>query len=258
MPIGRWSARGSRGCLVAALVTAAACGEPESLRESLSRLPQDTTRPARAEPEPPVDTSTFAMPGSAALPDSAGIFEPVPAAPIERDTLSIGLTPGEPMDTRPWIPESSTLPPALAPGWSTGILESSGSGAGMTTLESVRTARNDGFDRVVLEFASGRVPSYRVEYVDPPVRQCGSGQPVPLRGDAWLRIRLEPSQAHDERGRPTVEDRARDADLPLLRELRLICDYEGQVEWVLGLSSPNPFRVTQLGSPARLVVDVSH
>ena len=82
-----------------------------------------------------------------------------------------------------------------------------GEGSAMTVLESVRTARNDGYDRIVFEFEEGRSPGFRVEFVELPVRQCGSGQPVPLRGDTWLRVRLEPSQAHDDRGRATVRDR---------------------------------------------------
>ena len=258
MPTGRWAMRRGWACVVAVTLGSTSCGgDSESLRDALARLPQDTTRPAEPE-EVVVDSLVFAMPGAEALPDSAGFIDSIPAAPIEQDTTPFRLTPGEPADTRPWIPEprSDSLP--LAPEWTTDLRESSGSEARMATLESVRTARNDGFDRVVLEFEAGRTPGYRVEYVDRPVRQCGSGQPVPLRGDAWLRIRLEPAQAHYDRGRPTVENRARSSDLPLLRELRLICDYEGQVEWVLGLASPNPFRVTQLNSPARLLVDVRH
>jgi len=43
-----------------------------------------------------------------------------------------------------------------------------------------------------------------------------------------------------------------------VRELRLICDYEGQVEWIIRLTRPAPFRVTELSAPARLVLDVPH
>lgn len=255
MAMGRWKLRRLYAC---ALVTVLGCSsqesDAESLREALARLPRDTTEPVRVQEAN--DSPTVTMPDSETLPDSAGFFNPPPTAPVERDTTPIRLTPGPPTDTRPWIPGVDSL--ALSPEWGVDLRESEGAGERMTTLESVRTARNDGFDRLVFEFERGRVPGYRIEYVEQPVRQCGSGQPVQLRGDAWLRVRLEPSQAHDDRGRPTVQDRARSADLPLVRELRLICDYEGQVEWVLGLASPNPFRVTQLNSPARLVVDVRH
>ncbi|MBA4159064.1 MAG: hypothetical protein H0X65_16535, partial [Gemmatimonadetes bacterium] len=47
-------------------------------------------------------------------------------------------------------------------------------------------------------------------------------------------------------------------DYPVLKQLTLICDFEAQVEWVLGVSSPNRFRVIELHEPARLVVDVRH
>lgn len=242
-------------CVLAALLGCSSQDrDAESLRDALARLPRDTTTPEAEEMV--VDTPEYAVAESEALPDSVGFFDLPGAVPIEPDTTPIRLTPGPPRDTRPWIPTPDSA--ALGREWTVGLREESGDGVGMATLESVRTARNDGFDRVVFEFEAGKTPGYRVEYVDRPVRQCGSGQAVPLRGDAWLRVRLEPSQAHDDRGRPTVRDRARSADLPVLRELRLICDYEGQVEWVLGVASPNHFRVTQLNSPARLVVDVRH
>ena len=248
----------------AVLVVLGGCADPEadqrSLREGLANLPRDTTTPTpEIVEEAPLltDTMAFGLPSSASLPDSASFLDDTLALSIEPDTTPIRLRPGPPQDTRPWIPGGrDTLP--LSPEWTAGPVEEGNEASRMTTLESVRTARNDGFDRVVFEFESGRVPGYRIEYVDMPVRQCGSGQVVPLRGDAWLRVRLEPSQAHDDRGRPTVQDRSRTADLPVLRELRLICDYEGQVEWVLGMAAPNAFRVVELNAPARLVVDVRH
>jgi hypothetical protein len=249
------------GVAIVLLASLGGCGDSrrdqQSLRDALARLPQDTTTPVREEEPAVQDTFVAADPGSLSLPDSVGLLEEPAAVIIEADTTPGRLTPGPPQDTRPWIPERNDSLP-LAPEWTADLRQGGGEGVRMATLESVRTARNDGYDRVVFEFEAGRTPGYRVEYVDRPVRQCGSGQVVPLRGDAWLRIRLEPSQAHDDRGRPTVEDRARTANLPVLRELRLICDYEGQVEWVLGLTSPNPFRVVELTSPARLVLDVRH
>src|SRR5690606_31900037 len=102
---------------------------------------------------------------------------------------------------------------------------------------------------VVFQFEGGRTPGYRVERAEPPIRQCGSGQVVQVEGNDWLRVRLEPSQAHDERGRPTVRERSRRLDLPAVREMRLICDYEGQVEWIIRLAGPAPFRVTELSAP---------
>lgn len=137
-----------------------------------------------------------------------------------------------------------------------GIIERKAGGAGVAILRAVRTAAHPSFDRVVFEFEEGVLPGYHVEYIDRPVRQCGSGKVVPLAGDGWLRIRLEPARAHTEQGEATITDRERRPNHPNLKELKLVCDFEAQVEWVLGLGSPNRYRVLELRNPARLVVDV--
>lgn len=232
--------------------------ERRALQEALARLPQDTSTPVQEEvveqPDPglPIDTSLFGLSPDTVIDDStSNAAEVVPAEP---DTGGPRLRPGPPQDTAPWIPVRDSLP--LSPEWTTEPRVGEGTGAQMTVLESVRSASANGYDRIVFEFRSGRLPGYRVHQVNPPVRQCGSGQVVPLEGDDWLRVSLEPSQAHDDRGRPTVRERSQRVDLPILRELRLICDYEGQVEWILRLDSEAPFRVTQLRNPARIVIDV--
>ncbi|HWM94790.1 MAG TPA: hypothetical protein VN493_28815 [Thermoanaerobaculia bacterium] len=124
-------------------------------------------------------------------------------------------------------------------------------------LREVRAASQQGFDRVVFEFEGSAVPGYRVEYVDEAV-QCGSGETVQVAGSSWLQVRLTPANAHTEAGEPTVRERERHLDLPVLKELESTCDFEAEVTWVLGLASRRPYRVQELSSPARLVVDVGH
>ncbi|HMJ15240.1 MAG TPA: hypothetical protein VK524_27685 [Polyangiaceae bacterium] len=126
-----------------------------------------------------------------------------------------------------------------------------------TRLSSVRSARHAGFDRVVFEF-DGLVPGYHVEYVDKPVRRCGSGDPTAVAGDAWLEVRMTPADAHDSEGKGLVAERERQLDLTALKELEQTCDFEAHVTWVFGLASPNRYRVLELSAPARLVVDVKH
>ena len=142
--------------------------------------------------------------------------------------------------------------------WTAGIVESEHAVAGAALLTDVRTSANEGFDRVVLEFENDRIPSYHIEYVDRPIVQCGSGEAVPVDGERWLAVRLETANAHTEEGQPTVLERSSRPDLPILRQLTLTCDFEAQVEWVLGVASPNRYRVMELVEPARLVVDVRH
>lgn len=145
---------------------------------------------------------------------------------------------------------------ASVPEWTVGIIDGR-FGAPATTLIAVRTAIHDGFDRTVFEF-SDRVPGYHTEYIDRPVRKCASGNVTQLAGDGWLEVRMYPVHAHTEEGRPTVAERERMPGLPVLAELELTCDFEALVTWVVGVESPNRYRVHELGSPPRLVVDVRH
>jgi hypothetical protein len=117
-----------------------------------------------------------------------------------------------------------------------------------------------GYDRVVFEFAGDSVPGYHVEYATTTVRRCGSGDPVAIAGAARLVVRFEPAQAHDAQGNATPAERDRALGLPAVREMKLVCDFEGQVEWVLGVAGGGawPYRVSELTRPARLVVDIRH
>jgi D-alanyl-D-alanine dipeptidase len=87
---------------------------------------------------------------------------------------------------------------------------------------------------------------------------CGSGEAVWLAGDGWLRVSFDATQAHDDQGRSTVAYRGRVVDLPIIKEVQNTCDFGGEVTWVLGVSSPNHYRVLELKHPTRLVVDIKH
>lgn len=154
-------------------------------------------------------------------------------------------------------PAAAPVPPGGPPFEGTvGVTEQRRPGVEMTTLRAVSTGEQAGFDRVVFTFDGTALPGYRVEYVGRPIRQCGSGNAVDVPGQGWLRVRFEPSRAHDDAGNATITDRNRAPGLSNLVALRLTCDFEGQVEWVLGLNSPEPYRVLELSNPARIVVDV--
>lgn len=139
-----------------------------------------------------------------------------------------------------------------------GIVDVPSPGGRVATLVEVETGRHPTYDRIVFTFVGDVLPGYHLEYVDRPVRRCGSGQPVELPGDGWLEVRLEPAAAHDEGGRPTVEERRLAPAHPAVLEAVLTCDFEAVVIWVLAVESPNRYRVLELEEPSRLVVDVRH
>jgi len=125
-------------------------------------------------------------------------------------------------------------------------------------LRAVETGSGPGYDRVVFVFAGDSAPGYHVEYARAPVRRCGSGDPVSLAGGQQVVVRFEPARAHDEHGNPAPGKRDRALGLPAVKEMKLVCDFEGQVEWVLGVAGALPYRVSELTGPARVVLDVRH
>jgi hypothetical protein len=131
---------------------------------------------------------------------------------------------------------------------------------GMRTalLQTIQADPHADYDRVVLEFAADSAPGYHVAYADTPARECGSGDVVQVAGEAQLLVRIEPARAHTEDSTPTAVARHATPSLTVVREMKLICDFEGQVEWVLGLAASHPYRVLEPSGAARLVIDVRH
>ena len=119
----------------------------------------------------------------------------------------------------------------------------------------MRTAIHEGYERIVFEF-DGPLPGYHIEYVDQPVRQCGSGDVVDLPGDAWLSIKFVPAYAHTEAGEASVAERDLILNERNLKRIKLICDFEAVVEWVAAVAAPAHFRVLELTLPERLVIDL--
>ena len=130
---------------------------------------------------------------------------------------------------------------------------------GVALLSAVRTGRQENFERVVFELSDQGlgIPAYHVEYIDKPLIECGSGEQVFPEGDAWLEVRMEPLDAHTQEGQPTVPHRpVRTTGLENVTALYLTCDFEAVTTLVIAVRSPGRFRVFDLESPRRIVVDV--
>ena len=126
-------------------------------------------------------------------------------------------------------------------------------------LTAVRVARQEGYDRVVFEF-TGDTPGYDVRYVDKPVTEDPSGNPVALAGDHALSVRMTPASGvrFDPGGYTETYTGPKRIPGPgsEITEVVEAGDFEAQSTWVIGLRDKVDFRVSTLTSPTRIVVDV--
>jgi len=123
-------------------------------------------------------------------------------------------------------------------------------------LREVRAARNQGFDRAVFEFADG-VPEYMVGYVNPPILG-DDDKPVHMSGKAFIEVRFRCYYGENDpekifKGYPQGK-----LNLPALLEIKDSYWFEALQIYALGARKQTPFRVQQLSSPARLVIDIKH
>jgi hypothetical protein len=144
-------------------------------------------------------------------------------------------------------------------GATTGPVSGATSFSETALLEHIATGRHEGFDRVVFRFRNG-VPGYRIEYVQPPLREDGSGNRVEVEGDAFAVVRMEPASGFDLTTAEgelvyTGPRRIPGSGTSVVREVVRTGDFEAVLSWAVGLSDRVDFRVLTLENPARLVVD---
>ena len=127
---------------------------------------------------------------------------------------------------------------------------------GSPKLVGLRAGRHASFDRVVFQL-DGPIPSYHsVRYV-PVVRLDGSGDPLRLRGTAFLEVVVR-APTHDQDYRPVLTPTRLRPDLPVLREVNAPGSFEGQTTAGIGVSQRVGFRVLELTNPTRIVIDLAH
>jgi hypothetical protein len=142
---------------------------------------------------------------------------------------------------------------------STGTITAPAEMAETALLERVAVAGHDGYDRVVFQFRNG-VPGYQVRYVEPPLREDGSGNVVNLDGVAFVVIRMEPASGFDlsvPEGEMiyTGPRRLPGTGTSVVREIVRTGDFEAVLTWAVGLDARVPYRVLTLDDPSRIVVD---
>ncbi|MGZ4397420.1 MAG: AMIN-like domain-containing (lipo)protein, partial [Gaiellaceae bacterium] len=146
-------------------------------------------------------------------------------------------------------------------GASTGPVDGQAQIQGTALLERVDLARHEGYDRVVFQFRNG-LPGYRVAYAEAPLHEDGSGKPVPVAGNYFVVVRMEPASGFDlgtGDGKLVYTGPRRlagsGAGTSEVSEIVRTGDFEAVLTWAVGLVDRVDFRVTTLSDPARLVVD---
>jgi len=125
-------------------------------------------------------------------------------------------------------------------------------------LERVAVGRHEGYDRVVFQFQGEGVPGYRVAYVEPPLKEDGSGNPVSVAGNAFVVVRMEPASGFDlntGEGVLVYKGPKRLEGASVVKEVVRTGDFEAVLSWAIGLEQKVDFRVTTAASPSRLIVD---
>jgi hypothetical protein len=193
----------------------------------------------------------------------------VPPTPTTA-TPTVAPTTAAPTTARPSPTASPTPSPSPSPiATGTGAPPpacptlSGGDASAQAQLTAVRAAHQTGFDRVVFEFGPTNpsigtyaLPPYEVSVVSQFVGG-GSGRTVPVDGNAFLQIRFRNASTVDpSTGAQTYSQTDLHPALPLVRNVKMIDDFERVMTWGLGLEHIACAKISQLSSPIRLVVDL--
>ena len=129
---------------------------------------------------------------------------------------------------------------------------SGGAQSTSATVYDVKVAHHNGYDRLVIGFPTANsMPAYQLtrQATSTFIRDA-SGQPVTLHGSAGIRVVLRNTDIVS--GAPSDLK----SNLPEIREVAQIGDFERVVSYGVGLATAACFRVLELSGPTRLVIDV--
>lgn len=125
------------------------------------------------------------------------------------------------------------------------------------TVVDIRVGEHDGFDRVVYEMGGTGTPGWRVKYVDAATQE-GSGKPVDIKGAAVIQVLIDGSAYPFDSG---VEQYSGPNPVPgvggVVTEVNGSNVFEGVTQSFIGVTEKQPFTVTTLSDPPRVVVDVA-
>jgi hypothetical protein len=122
-------------------------------------------------------------------------------------------------------------------------------------VDAVRTGTHTGYDRVTIEFNNGEPANVDMSpHSGTTFTQGASGQQVTLQGSTGMLVIIHGADEHTAYS-GSVDFKTGYA---VLVELRQVEDFEGTVQWGLGLSKAACYRAFYLTNPARLVIDIQN
>jgi hypothetical protein len=196
-------------------------------------------------PQPDVATSPTATPS----PTASRSPSPTTAA------SALPTATARPSASPTTVPASPGSSPAAACPRSTG-----GTAGNQAQLVAVRVAHQPGFDRLVFEFGQSTapgpfgMPAYSVEATNS--LSGPSGQPVTIAGSALFGARFQNASTQNPNGTPSYTG---STDIkpttPLIKEVRLVEDFERVLLWGVGLEHLACPTKLELTGPFRLVLD---
>jgi hypothetical protein len=121
-------------------------------------------------------------------------------------------------------------------------------------VNAVRTGTHAGYDRITIQFQNGLPGDILITTQDNATfTQGASGRQVVLSGSAGLLITMHGADEHTQYTGPLDFK----TGYPVLLEAQQVQDFEGVVQWGLGLSRGACYRAFVLQGPDRLVIDLS-
>jgi hypothetical protein len=173
------------------------------------------------------------------------------ANPARRPTSSAGGgVPTAGPSASPSTSPESNLPPFQC---GTNIGPITQDGPAVAFVSNVRTGSHPGYDRITVTFSNGAPREYELKKTSSAAfTQGASGQTIVLPGSAGLLIIIRGADEHTNYSGPTDFK----TGYKEILEARQVEDFEGTVQWGLGLSTSACHRAFLLTNPDRLVIDI--